>query len=165
MIKIFPKYVRILWAFPLACIYGLVYGVIYLLSAKARATYSVNKFKWDNIKTLEQLQNYFKTAYKYKADGLLGLLDHFNFAHEFFIAGGDCDDAAFYACDKLREIGYKADVFWIYGNGPQNWHFDCYLEKMGFFNYGNFISTNTCAIEEDYAMKYGWKNPCKWVKL
>ena len=115
---------------------------------------------------MDDLYRYFKDSYTYKADGLFGILDHWNFGLEFFMKGGDCDDCAFRVANKLNFVlGYNATIYWIYGNGAFNWHFDCYIEKMGFFNYGDIISANTCDINEDYAMKYGWKNPCKWVAL
>jgi len=155
VLKIIVKYVRKVLAYPIGLVYLAYYAILHLVSPKARAQYAINWLRWNNIKTLNDLRDYFRESYKYKYDGYKGLLDHHNFALEFFTAGGDCDDVANYACKKLRELGFTASVYWIYGNGCFNWHFDVmyYDKNPQFFNYGRVSP----ALPKMYASIYGWQ--------
>lgn len=149
--------IRPLWALPIKFAYFVRYSVVWMFSKKSRETYTVNKTAYNNIKTIDDLCNYFKNNYKYKYDGefiapfkaLNGLLDHDNAEIEFFMAGADCDDMASYSCRKLKQLGYVASVVYLYNTDFKrisNQHLDCLFEKDGkyyFFNYGYLQEGNT----------------------
>ncbi|MHB8096062.1 MAG: hypothetical protein ACYDEI_00190 [Erysipelotrichaceae bacterium] len=174
MIRFIIKYLRPIYAVPIGFIYDLYYMA---KGAYNNSVYNYNMNYWYNIETLDQLINYFFNKFVYVYDGYKGLVDHKNYELEFFSCGGDCDDMAFYVQKKLTKLGYYAKVYFIYGNGINNCHFDCLFKSedgLFFFNYGNLIDINhtnkvgskiDVANKKKYAKIYGWDNPCKWVEL
>jgi hypothetical protein len=164
--KFLAKWIRPIYAYPVGLVYALVYSILYIVSKNHCTAYKNNKIAWDSINDFAGLVDYFKKDFKYNYDGPLGIIDHVNFGIEFFIQGGDCDDMAYWACKKMREIGMYARVVFVYGNGIQNWHFDCLFDQwddfyLKCFNFGRPIEFNS----ELYAEAYGWKKPCKFAML
>ena len=173
------KIIRPIYAYPLGLIFALIALIRVVSDIDLLRQYQDNVRAWEEIKTLEDLQNYFKTRYKYKSDGLGGLLDHHNFSIEFFSGGGDCDDMAFYAFKKLKDItlkskiftGYMASIYWMYGNGVTQWHFDCKYTSMENFNDSFWFNYGLCTKEtimdknDEYKKLYGWKNTIKFVRI
>lgn len=168
MLKFIIKYVRPVVTAPIKFCFWLRYLFIYLTDENAKFVYRTRKAAWDNIKTYQEIKDYLKANYTYTWDGWKGILDHDNSDLEFFIGGGDCDDIAFMVAKKINSITDTkilfAKVCWVYGNGPKNWHFDCYtfsfVDGIKWFNYGQEFSD-----KKEYHEQYGWKNKSKFVEL
>lgn len=158
---------NLLWYIPF-------YGLRVLLSKKWRERYYTNKASFDDVKTLEELNAWFRdrNKYKYKWDGPYGVLDHTNIKYEFFQEGGDCEDITIYAHEKLKELGYNVTLIYMVGVEPFSFHFDVLIkEETGYslFNYGYTVKGDT---EEDTFKNFSemWSlfNPIvyiKWGKL
>jgi hypothetical protein len=78
-------------------------------------------YKWDSIKSLDELCSYFQNRNAYKNEGLF---HHYNSKEEFFLHGYDCEDVAFMTQKKLSELGYKTQVIGIMGSKATSWHYD-----------------------------------------
>lgn len=168
MLRIIIKYIRPAVTAPIKFLFWCKYLYIYLTDSNARNVYKTRKAAWDSIKTYKEIKTYLKANYFYKWDGWKGLLDHNNSDLEFFIGGGDCDDIAHRVAKKINQIKDNyitgAVECWIYGNGPQNWHFDCYtfnaVDGFKWFNYGNEFNATI-----PYNTKYKWPNKSKFIEL
>lgn len=129
----------------LRSIWANILGVFFNIPYLANKSYAAKKEQFDNIRTLDDLQKWFQETYRYKWDGPKGILDHNNFMHEFICSNGDCDDMAFYACKKLKQL-FGKNLYYCkvrgYANlGKKFWHYDCvfqfyYSGDIYLFNYG-----------------------------
>ena len=151
-------FVRVIWANLL----GIVFNIFYLFKQQIKndlkTKYTNNYNHYKGIKTLSELQDFYRNTYIYKWDGdfskynskltfLNGLVDHNNFKREFFSVFGDCDDLGRWSAKALKNIEEVANIIPIgmYSASENQglfWHYDCYFEKQGksyLFNYGNLI--------------------------
>jgi hypothetical protein len=89
--------------------------------------------KWNDIENLDELCEYFQNRKAYKNEGLF---HHYNSKEEFFLHGYDCEDVAFMAQKKLRELGYKTQVIGIMGSKVSSWHYDLVVIENHLYNDG-----------------------------
>jgi len=121
------------------------YVFMYMSQKTIRKRYKSNKKSYDEIKTLEELQDWFRLKYRYSSDVWNGLADHDNSQLEFFIKFGDCDDMAFYAKKKLNELGYNTKRVYMM-RWKYNGHADCFFtsnNEICLFNYGYIKKGNS----------------------
>lgn len=168
-------FLRIIWA----NIIGAVYALIYAL--KKDADYKNHLKEWNRVQNISQLADFFRKTYGYKWDGPKGLFDHNNFKREFFSSFGDCEDAAWYAMKKLKQIyGDNLELCSMFGFAdlsakPKFWHYDCIFKFRGndvyfLFNYGRIQSDASLdglkgIMEGMYASKYEFKKLEMWKCL
>jgi len=124
-------------------IFGFWFFLYYFLF-RNRDRYNKLYGQYREIRNTIGLIDWFKKNYKYKYDLLKGFFDHDNSKYEFFTDFGDCDDAALYARDKLREFGINAHIIYMIDNtrGMQSGHFDCIYQfecQYVLFNYADPI--------------------------
>lgn len=138
--------VRTLWSMIIGFIYAVAYWFIHLRNEN----YKRNKKKWNEIKLLPDLIQFFNEDYHYKWDGKGGFFDHDNSIWEFFVNFGDCDDVAVFAAKKLRKLGYKAYRVGFFCWDTKSWHYDCLFAGIVdgktyyyLFNYGKILSGKT----------------------
>jgi hypothetical protein len=112
--------------------------------------------KWNDIENLDELCEYFQNRKAYKNEGLF---HHYNSKEEFFLHGYDCEDVAFMAQKKLRELGYKTQVIGIMGSKVDSWHYDLIIIEEEFIEQflGNNMIYNRVYYDKYYMFNYGKK--------
>lgn len=160
----FHHFIRSMWATYIFQIKGFVQCI----SKGVKNLYIFHLKKFNDLKNLSDLNNWFLSVYRYKTwNKKSELLNYNNSNIEFFtgdsqaLPGSKSDNMAYYANKKLRKLGYRSYKIGIM-NQLDTLHYDCMFMNAGkyvIFNYGNNIidvDKNLCIVKLDNKYKNIW---------